>query len=97
MSLPGNVHPVLTYKGGGRLLQDLLVAALYRTLPLPKGDDVPFAIPKDLDLDVACVLHVLLYKHACIPKVGLALPAGAPGQGGCLCCKVGTVQLGSSA
>ena len=97
MSLPGHVHPALTYKGGGRLLQDLLVAALNRTLPLPKGDDVPLTVPKDLDLNVACMLHVLLYKNACIPKVGLALPAGAPGQGSCLCCRVDTIQLGSCA
>ena len=58
---------------------------------------MPLAIPKDLDLNMARMLHILLYKHACIPKVGLALPAGAPGQGSCLCCQGGAVQLDSSA
>lgn len=47
--------------------------ALDGALALREGHNIASAIPKDLDLDVAGVLHVFLHKHAAVAKGGLAL------------------------
>ena len=52
----------------------LLVAPLDAALALRQRDDAALAIAKDLHLDVPRALHVLLHKHARIPKAGFALP-----------------------
>lgn len=55
-------------------------------LPFPQSDDGALAIAEDLHLYVVCPLHILLHKHACIPKAGLALPATTCTSSVIFCC-----------
>ena len=64
----------------GRFFEDLLVAALHRTIALEQVDAVPVAVGKDLDLDVARAQHVTLHQHMVVAEAGLGL-ALARGQG----------------
>ena len=62
----------------GRLLDDLLVAALQRALALAEVDDVAVGVAEHLDLDVARALEVALDEHAVVAEAGQRL---APGRG----------------
>ena len=48
--------------GGGRLLDDLLVAALHRAVPPEQGDGVPVLVGQDLHLQVPRVLRQLHHE-----------------------------------
>src|SRR5215203_3472575 len=65
------------YGRGRTLLDELLVAALDRTVPLPEVYRVPFPVAHDLYLHVAGGRQVLLHVDLTIPEIGLALPAGS--------------------
>ena len=52
------------------------MAPLDAALALRQRYDAALAIAKDLHLDVPRTLHVLLHKHARVPKAGFALPVG---------------------
>lgn len=69
-----------THVRRGRLLDDFLMAALDGAFALAEGDDVASAVAEDLDLDVPCMLHVFLHKHARIAEARLALPAWSSGS-----------------
>ena len=51
-----------------RLLEDLLVPALGRAVPLVEVHDVAVAVGEDLHLDVAAVLDVLLDEHGVVAE-----------------------------
>ena len=53
---------------GRRLLDDLLVAALDRALPLGQRDDVAVGVAEHLDLDVAAALDVALAEHGAVAE-----------------------------
>ena len=61
----------------GRLLDQLLVAALDRAVALAEVDDVAVAVGEDLDLDVAGVLEVALEVDGVVAEELLALAGGA--------------------
>jgi hypothetical protein len=54
--------------GRGRLLDDLLVAALDRALALEEVDRVAVAVGEDLDLDVARRLEVVLEEDRAVAE-----------------------------
>src|SRR5207244_13047420 len=60
----------------GRLLDELLVPALDRAVPLPELDHVPMCIGEDLHLDVARVVEIALDVDRRVREVRLALPPG---------------------
>jgi hypothetical protein len=60
----------------GGFLEDLLVAALQRTVALAKVDRLALAIAKDLNLDVARPLQVFLDIDFVVAEGGLCLAAG---------------------
>ena len=62
----------------GRLLDDLLVAALDGAFALAQVDDVAVLVAQHLDLDVARVLDELLDEHAVVAEARLGLRAGEP-------------------
>ncbi|SIN21635.1 Uncharacterised protein [Mycobacteroides abscessus subsp. abscessus] len=62
-------HPgaqVVVDDGRGRLLDDLLVAALHRALPLEQRDNRAVHVGQQLDLNVAGTLHVPLEEHRAV-------------------------------
>ena len=61
--------------GRGRLLHDLLVAALQRAVALAQVDGVALAVAEHLDLDVARLGEVLLEIDAVVAEGGLGLGA----------------------
>src|SRR5262245_35241377 len=63
-------------RGGGCLLDDLLVAPLDRALPLVEVHDVAVGVAEDLDLDVAGVLDVALEEDRAVAERGGRLPLG---------------------
>ena len=63
-------------RGGGALLQHLLVAPLDRALALAEVDDRPVPVREDLDLDVARALDVALGEDASVAEPGLGLARG---------------------
>src|SRR5207247_451474 len=63
-------------RGGGRLLEHLLVATLDRALALAEGDDRPVPVGEELDLDVARPLDVALAEHRAVAECRLGLAAG---------------------
>ena len=62
---------------GRRLLDDLLVAALDRALPLVQRHDVAVGVGEDLDLDVAAALDVALAEHGAVAERRRRPPAAA--------------------
>ena len=60
--------------GRGRLLDELLVAALDGAVALAEMDDVPVTVREDLHLHVARVVEVPLDVHGRVREVRLALP-----------------------
>ena len=62
--------------GAGRLLDDLLVAALDRAVALAEVDDVAMAVGEDLDLDVARVGQIALEVDGRVGEELLALARG---------------------
>ena len=65
---------MLTNGGARRDLDDLLVAALDRTIALAKVDDVAVIIADDLKLDVARLDDEFFHKNFIVVKKGLRLP-----------------------
>ena len=63
-------------RGGGRLLEHLLMAALDRALALAQGDHVAVCVGEQLDLDVARALEVPLAEDAVVAERGLPPRAG---------------------
>ena len=63
--------------GGGRLLDELLVAALHRAVALAEVHDVAMAIGEDLDLHVPRVGQVALEVDGRVREELLALARGA--------------------
>src|SRR5262249_10686012 len=59
----------------GRLLDELLVAALQRTITLPEVDDVAVMVGEDLHLDVARLLDVLFEVDAAVLERALGFLA----------------------
>ena len=68
---------LLVDRRGGRLLDQLLVAALDRAVALAEVDDVAVAVGEDLDLDVARVGQVALEVDGRVGEELLALARGA--------------------
>ena len=66
------------YRGGRGFLNNLLMAALHRTLALVQRDHVAGRVPEDLDLDVPGRIDALLKQHAIVAKRGLGLPSRCP-------------------
>ena len=64
---------VAVERGGGRLLEHLLVAALDRALALAEGEDRPVPVGQELDLDVTRTLDVALAVDAVVAEGGLGL------------------------
>ena len=62
--------------GDGRLLDELLVAALDRALALAQVDDVAVLVGDDLDLDVAGRREPALGEHRAVAEGGLRLASG---------------------
>ncbi len=62
--------------GGGGLLDDLLVAALQRAIPLEQGDGVAVAVGEHLHLDVAATFDVALDEHRAVTERALRLTFG---------------------
>src|ERR1043166_5442376 len=59
----GVAHPcaqLRVERGGGSLLEHLLVAALDRAVAFAQGDDISAAIREELDLDVSRLFEVAL-------------------------------------
>ena len=69
---------VLVERRGGGFFDDLLVAALDRTLPLEEMEDVALPVPEHLHLHVARIFHQLLEEHRPISEGSLSLPARPP-------------------
>ena len=68
-------HPVAQLRvevGGGRDLDDLLVAALHRAVALEEVDHVALGVGEDLHLDVARVDHGLLDEDGRVAERALA-------------------------
>jgi hypothetical protein len=65
----------LADEGRRRLLDDLLVAALDRALPLVQVDHIAVRIAQHLDLDVARALDELLDEHPVVAKAVAGLVA----------------------
>ena len=63
-------------RGGGRLLEDLLVPALNRAVALAEGDDLAVPVGEQLDLDVARPLDVALVVDGVVAERGFRLAAG---------------------
>src|SRR5918995_510718 len=72
------VAEVLVERRGRGFFDDLLVAALDRTLPLEEMEDIALLIPDHLHLHVARVFHQLLEKHRSVSEGSLGLPARSP-------------------
>ena len=66
----------LVQEGRGRLLDDLLVAALQGAFPLGQEDDVAVAVGHDLDLDVAGLFDELLDQDPLVAEAGAGLAPG---------------------
>src|SRR5581483_10869788 len=67
----GVAHPLAqrgVERGGGRLLQDLLVAALDRAVALAERYDRPVRVSEDLDLDVARSFEIALAKDGVVAE-----------------------------
>src|SRR4029079_4754704 len=62
-------------RGRGRLLDELLVAALDRAIALAHVTDATVGVREDLHLDVAWILEIALDVDGRVREVGLALPA----------------------
>ena len=58
----------LGQEGSGRPLDDLLMAALHRAIPLEQVHQVPVEIAEDLDLDVTRAPHELLDVHLVVAE-----------------------------
>ena len=63
---------------GRGFFDDLLVAALDRTLPLEEMDDVALPVPDYLHLHVAWVFEQLLEEHRPVSEGSLGLPTRPP-------------------
>jgi hypothetical protein len=61
--------------GGGRDLDDLLVALLHRTVPFVQVDGVSVPVREYLDLDVARPCDVALDEHGAVAEGGLGFTA----------------------
>ncbi len=63
--------------GGGRYLDNLLVAQLYRTVTFMQVDDIALSVAQYLDLDVPRPRHDLLQEHRLVAerREGFALAA----------------------
>ena len=75
----GVAHPLsklAVERGGGRLLEHLLVAALDRALALAEGDDLAVLVGQQLDLDVSGPLDVALVVDGVVAESRLRLPPG---------------------
>src|SRR5215208_5156425 len=73
----GLAHPLAQLwveRGGGRLLEHLLVAPLHRAFALPEGNHVAVRVAEQLDLHVAWALDVALAEDALVAEGGLGLP-----------------------
>ena len=66
--------------GAGRLLDELLVAALDRAVALAEVDDVAVAVGEDLDLDVARVGQVALEVDASRSEKNFSPSRAAPSK-----------------
>src|SRR6476619_2155415 len=60
-------------RGGGRLLEHLLVTALHRALALAERDDRALRVAEKLDLDVSRALDVALAEDALVAEGRLRL------------------------
>src|SRR5829696_9083296 len=72
-------HPgpqLLADRGRGRLLDDLLVAALDRALALAEVDDAPARVAEDLDLHVPRRVDVALEEDGVVAERGRRLALG---------------------
>ena len=69
----------------GRLLDDLLVAALQRALALPQVDDVPVLIGEHLHLDVARGEHQPLEEEGVVAEAACGLASGRGERLGQVC------------
>ena len=67
---------------GGRLLDELLMAALERAIAVPAVDECAVLVGEDLDLDVARPIDELLEVDAGVLERGLGLVAGGLEGGG---------------
>ena len=67
-------------RGGGRLLEHLLVPALDRAVALAEGDDLAVLVREQLDLDVTRPLDVALVVDGVVAEGGLRLAAGRLGR-----------------
>ena len=72
----GRRGPPSDRAGVGRLLEDLLVAALDRAVALAEVDAVAVAVDRDLDLDVAVLVEPLLEVERVVAERGLAPRSG---------------------
>ena len=75
----GLAHPLSKFaveRGGGRLLEHLLMAALDRALALAEGDDFAMLVGEQLDLDVMRALDVALAVDGVVAECGLRLALG---------------------
>src|SRR5205085_2976533 len=70
---PGSQLP--SQRRRGRLLDDLLMAALKGAVALEQVNDVSVPIPHDLDLDVSGTLQQLLQVNAAVAEGPLRLTA----------------------
>ena len=61
---------------GGRLLDDLLMPALNRTLAFAQVHDMAVGIAEDLDLDVTCASDVSLEKDTVVAEAALRFAFG---------------------
>ncbi|GDY65416.1 hypothetical protein SAV14893_048090 [Streptomyces avermitilis] len=66
----------LVEEHAGRLLDDLLVAALERALALAQVHHVAVAVRQDLDLDVPGAVHPTLHEERVVAEGGAGLAAG---------------------
>ena len=64
--------------GGGRLLDQLLEAALGRAVPVAEVDDAAVVVAEQLHLDVPGVLDVPLDVHAPVSECSLGLAPAVP-------------------
>ena len=69
------------HEGGGRLLDQLLVAALERAIALAQVDHIAVLVGQDLDLDMPRAFHQLLQVDIAIAKGRFGLAAGGGQQG----------------
>ena len=71
-------QPVLlgVERGGGGLLEDLLVAPLHAAVADPERDDAAVRVGDDLHLDVAPAAHRALEEDGAVPGGALALGGG---------------------